>query len=132
MAHPALEPAIDAARYVSFKRVGRYTFCHLDFTTLHAAADARAVLRELQPMMQREGREAPLRVFSDVAGLEMSLAVVSALEDFARANLGVVERSAVVGLTPLQRVALRQIRRLTGRDIREFATRDEAMAYLRD
>jgi hypothetical protein len=28
-------------------------------------------------------------------------------------------------------VALRQIRRLTGRDIREFTTRDEALAFLR-
>jgi hypothetical protein len=58
--------------------------------------------------------------------------VIAALQELARANAPHVTRSAVVGLSLPHRVALRQIRRLTGRDIRDFASREAALAYLRE
>ena len=62
----------------------------------------------------------------------MSLPVISALQELARANAPhVTQESAVVGLSLPHRVALRQIRRLTGRDIRDFSNRNDALAYLR-
>jgi hypothetical protein len=129
MRHLPNEPT--PARHVSFELAGAYTMCYLDFTSLHEATGACELLQEIQPIMQAAGAERPLRVLTDVRGMEMSLAVVAALEEVARHNAGIVERSAIVGLSPLHRVALRQIRRLTGRDIREFGARQEALAYLR-
>jgi hypothetical protein len=129
MGHLFDEPT--PARHVSFEPAGAYTLCHLDFTSLDEATGASAVLREIQPIMQAAAADRPLRVLTDVRGMAMSLAVVAALEEVARHNAGIVERSAIIGLAPLHRVALRQIRRLTGRDIREFGTRDEALTYLR-
>jgi len=72
-----------------------------------------------------------LRVLTDVSGSKMSLPVIAAMQELARANAPHVTKSAIVGLSLPHRVALRQIRRLTGRDIRDFASREAALAYLR-
>src|SRR3954447_21447284 len=92
------------ARHVSFERSAAYSLCYLDFTALDEATEACAVIREIQPIMQTAGAGGPLRVLTDVAGMEVTLAVVAALEEFARANAGIVERSAIIGLTPLHRI----------------------------
>jgi hypothetical protein len=115
---------------VTFTPEGEYTLALLDFTNIRDAAEALSVIREAR---EQVSRSAPLslRMLTDIMGSQMSLPVISALVDMARANEPFVTRSAVIGLALPHRVALRQIRRLTGRDIREFGSRDEALAYLR-
>jgi hypothetical protein len=117
-----------AAR-VSFEACGEYSLCILDFsgiqnveTGLEVVAEAKRLISEQPPFS--------LRVLTDVTGSHMSLSLIAALQDLARANAPYVTKSAIFGLSLPHRVALRQVRRLTGRDIREFATRDEALAYL--
>ncbi len=75
----------------------------------------------------------PLRsalVLTDVTGSKISEAAVEALKKLAMHNKPFVKASALLGLSPLTRVVFRAIIALTRRDIRPFATRDEAMAYL--
>jgi hypothetical protein len=55
---------------------------------------------------------------------------VDALKKLAAHNKPFVKASALVGLSPLTRVVFRAVIALTRRDIRAFATRDEAIAYL--
>lgn len=115
---------------VKFTAEGEYTLCLLDFSNLRDRDEALAAIQDAK---QQIAATPPfsLRVLTDVTGSQMSLPVIAALQDLARANEPHVTRSAVIGLSLPHRVALRQIRRLTGRDIREFATRDEALGYLR-
>jgi hypothetical protein len=126
----SLDHAPTTAQRVRFELAGEYTLCYLDFQDCHNAeqalagiAQAKAIIATMPPFS--------LRVLTDVTGSHLSLPVISAMEDFARSNAPYVTKSAVVGLSLPHRVALRQIRRLTGRDIREFLTADEALAYLR-
>jgi hypothetical protein len=125
-----IHDAPTTAQRVRFESAGEYTLCHLDFAgirdsevALAAIAEARIAIAATPPFS--------LRVLTDVTGSHMSFPVIVGLQDLARANAPHVTKSAVVGLSLPHRVALRQIRRLTGRDIREFAVRDEAVAYLK-
>lgn len=118
------------ARRVEFQPAGAYTFCHLDFTGIQ---DSDEALREITEARHTIAETPPgsLRVLTDVTGSRMTLVVIAALQELARANTPHVQRSAIIGLSVVHRVALRQIVRLTGREIREFETRDAAMEYLR-
>jgi hypothetical protein len=126
----SLDHAPTTVQRVRFESAGEYTLCYLDFQgartadeSLTAIAAAKAAIAKTPPFS--------LRVLTDVTGSHMSLPVIIAMEDLVRSNAPHVTKSAVIGLSLPHRVALRQIRRLTGRDIREFATVDEALAYLR-
>src|SRR5947209_19401165 len=114
--------ALAMASRVSFERCGEHTLCLLDFSGvqstdvgLAAIAEARCTIAGQQPLS--------LRVLIDVSGSRLSRPLFLAMEELARANAPYVVRSAIFGLSLPQRVSLRQLRRLTGRDIREFTTR---------
>lgn len=115
---------------VTFEPCGEYSICHLDFAGILETAVALEAIAEAK---RRIAEQAPfsLRVLTDVSGSRVSLPIIIALQDLARSNAPYVTKSAMFGLTLPHRVAIRQIRRLTGRDIREFTTKDEALAYLR-
>jgi hypothetical protein len=69
-------------------------------------------------------------VLTDVSGSNMSEASIDALKKLAAHNKPFVKASALVGLSPLTRIVFRAVIALTRRDIRAFATRNEAIAYL--
>ena len=70
-------------------------------------------------------------VLTDVTGSKASEAAIDALKKLAAHNKPFVRASALVGLSPITRVIFRAVVALTRRDIRPFATREEAIAYLR-
>jgi len=113
-----------------FERAGDFTLCFLDFQGVKDTEDAFAAIAAAKIAISKTP-PLSLRVLTDVTGSKMSLPVIAALQELARANAPHVTRSAVVGLSLPHRVALRQIRRLTGRDIRDFTSREAALAYLR-
>lgn len=115
---------------VRFEPVGEYTLCYLEFQDIKSAEEALAVISDARQAIAAMPPFS-LRVLTDVTGSHMSLTVIAAMQDLARANAPHVTKSVVVGLSLPHRVALRQIRRLTGRDIREFTDRAEAEAFLR-
>lgn len=112
-----------------FESAGEYTICFLDFSGMQTADEALTAIAAAKEVIAQTPPFS-LRVLTDVAGSALSLPVIVAMQDFVRSNAPHVTKSAVIGLALPHRVALRQIRRLTGRDIREFTTRDEALAYL--
>jgi len=115
---------------VTFEQCGEYCICYLDFAGIRevdvaiaAINDAKRIIAEQPPFS--------LRVLTDVTGSLMSLPIIMAMQDLARSNAPYVTKSAMYGLSLPHRVALRQIRRLTGRDIREFTKKEDALAFLR-
>lgn len=118
------------ASRVRFEPAGEFTLCFLDFQELSSAEEALAAIAAAKDAISAT-QPFSLRVLTDVKDSHMSLPVIAALQDLARSNAPHVTKSAVVGLSLPHRVALRQIRRLTGRDLREFTSRDEAIAFLK-
>lgn len=114
---------------VRFEIASDFTLCFLDFQDLRTLEDLKAAMAAARPAIDAAAPFS-LRVLTDVSGSHISATAVFAMQEFVRANAPFVVKSAVVGLSLPHRVALRQIRRLTGRDIREFTSRDEAIAYL--
>lgn len=127
---PSVCDAPTAVLRVRFEAASEFTICFLDFQDIQETDLALAAIAEAK----RRIAETPpfsLRVLTDVTGSHMSFPVIVGMQDLARSNAPHVTKSAVVGLSLPHRVALRQIRRLTGRDLREFATKEEALAFLR-
>ena len=125
-----VELAPPATERIRFESAGEFTLCFLNFQDVQDTDEAFAAIAAAKIAI---GKTPPfsLRVLTDVSGSKMSLPVIAALQELARANAPHVTKSAVVGLSLPHRVALRQIRRLTGRDIRDFTDRNTALAYLR-
>jgi hypothetical protein len=69
-------------------------------------------------------------VLTDVTGSKASEAAIDALKKMAAANKPFVKASALVGLSPITRLIFRAVIALTRRDIRPFANRSEAIAFL--
>jgi hypothetical protein len=118
------------ASRVRFEPAGEYTLCFLDFQNIRSAEEAMAAINAAKEAVAATPPFS-LRTLTNVEGSHMSLPVIAAMQDLVRTNAPHVTKSAVVGLSLPHRVALRQIRRLTGRDIREFTSVEAALEYLR-
>jgi hypothetical protein len=116
------------ARITTRMDVG-FVFCSFDFTNLHDEHEAVAVFDDAKRFVS-EAAPNSLRILTDLGNTRMSAPVVAKLTELARHNAPFVQRSALVGLALVHRIALRQIIRLTGRDLREFKSRSDALAYL--
>jgi hypothetical protein len=119
----------DRIRFEGRADAGTYTLCVLDFTDITTAEIAINVIEDAQRRIIAMP-PASVRVLVDVEGSFMSLPVIAALERLALADAPYVQRSAITGLSFAHRVVLRHIRRITGRDIRDFTSRGDALAYL--
>ena len=89
---------------------------------LHHSAVAKKLISS-QPRGQ-------VLVLTDVTGSNFSQKSLESLKDLMQHNRPYVKASALVGLSPLTRVVFRAVMALTGRDIRVFESRKEAIAYL--
>jgi hypothetical protein len=90
---------------------------------LHAIEEARAFV-ERQPK--------GVLVLTDVTGSTFDQRVVDALKDLAEHHKPFVAASAIVGLSPIQRVVYATVVKLTGRVIRPFTSVEEAQDWLVD
>ncbi len=91
--------------------------------------EARAAIAEARAFMETQPRGSVL-LLTDVSGSSFDQGVVDAIRELAAHHKPWVKASALVGLTPLMRVLYRAIVALTGRDIRVFETRAEAIGHL--
>jgi hypothetical protein len=101
-----------------------------DFTNIRTDDEAFEAIREAKALVSARPPKSLLAI-TDVSGSRMSLAVIAALRELVSYNEPYVIKSAVIGLTVVHRIALRQIVNLTGREIHEFASREVAMDWLR-
>jgi hypothetical protein len=89
---------------------------------LHRSGEAKKLISS-QPRGQA-------LVLTDVTGSNFSQRSIDSLKDLVQHNKPYVKASALVGLSALTRVVFRAVMALTGRDIRVFETREQAIAYL--
>ena len=115
---------------VSIRREIDGALCIFDFSNIRTDSDAFDAINEAKAVVSSAAPKS-LLALTDVTGSRMSLPVIAALRELVAHNEHYVIKSAVIGLTVVQRVALRQIVRLTGREVREFPSREIAMNWLR-
>jgi hypothetical protein len=101
-----------------------------DFSNLMRVEEALAAIAEAQAFMQRRPRDRSALLLTNFTGSIYNQEVTDAMRRLAKDHQPYVRASAVYGVTPIMRVILRAIIALTGRDIRLFATHDDAVAYL--
>src|SRR5437879_10271811 len=106
------DPTPTPASRVRFEPAGEFILCFFDFQDLRSAEEALAAIDAAKAAVA-ETPPFSLRVLTNVEGSHMSLPVITAMQEMVRAIAPHVTKSAVVGLSLVHRVALRQIRRLT-------------------
>jgi len=101
-----------------------------DFSNIAQPYEAIAAIAEARAFMQTRPRDRSTLLLTNFTGSIYNQEVTDAMRQLAKDYQPYVRASAVYGVTPIMRVILRAVMALTGRDIRLFATHDDAVAYL--
>jgi hypothetical protein len=101
-----------------------------DFSHVPSADEALRYIEEARTFMQQQGKGVLL--VTDVTGAAFDRRVVAAMQDLATHHKPYVVAAAIVGLSPMARIAYTAISRLTGRSIRAFDDLDAAKDWLAD
>jgi hypothetical protein len=96
--------------------------------TIHYPKDVDT-LPELADQLLKDGTKVNLLSIIE-PGAAMTSDLTRKAKDFATKVTPVVERSAVVGVTGIKKVALGSVRLVSGRDIQAFDTEAEAIRWL--
>jgi hypothetical protein len=101
-----------------------------DFSKIDDLATALATVAEARTFMKSRAQDHTTLVLSDFSEMFFNQSVTDAIRKLAGDHEPYVRASAVVGLTSIMRIILRAVVALTGRDIRMFERREEAIAWL--
>jgi hypothetical protein len=101
-----------------------------DFSRILDVETALASISEARAFMQTRPRDRSTLLLTDFTGSTFNQDVTDAMRQLAADHKPYVRASAVFGMTAIMRVILRAVITLTGRDIRLFGKREEAIAYL--
>jgi hypothetical protein len=101
----------------------------LDFSRIRDPDNHLHLNDEARRLVAAQGHGNAL-VLTDVSDSAFTERAVNSLRDLARDNTPYVLASALVGLSALTRVVFRAVVSLTGREIRAFGSRADAMGWL--
>jgi hypothetical protein len=101
-----------------------------DFSEVSTVEEGLRAIDEARVFVERQRQPAGVLLLTDVSGSTFDQRVVDALKELAQHHKPFVAASAIVGLSPIQRVVYATVVKITGRIIRPFTTRDEAMDWL--
>jgi hypothetical protein len=99
-----------------------------DFSNVTSADEGIRAIEEARAFVEQQPKGVLL--LTDVTGSTFDQRVVDAFKDLAQHNKSLVAASAIVGLSPIQRVVYAAIVKITGRIIRPFTSIDEAKDWL--
>jgi len=100
----------------------------IDFSKLDAAGQ-RNVIAEAGPVIWAESQHSVLTL-TDVSGASIDKASVTAMQEYISKNKPFVKAAAVVGASGLHRAILNTSTMITRRELRAFASEDEARTWL--
>ncbi len=101
----------------------------LDFSDRTEPEPDPVLLEEAHRLIASHAPQEAL-VLTDVTNSAFNTTTIDMLRAFVTRNKPYVRASALVGLSAITRIIFRAVTTLTGRDIRPFETRKEAIAYL--
>jgi hypothetical protein len=123
---PALGPA-DRTRVIEHKG---HAIILMDFSQLKVPQETLAVIDAATRFVAAQPKVQNLRTLVDVSGSVYDYDVLEALKALAAHNKPWVLAGAVVGLSPLRRLAVRIVCFFSGRKLASFKTLEEAKEWL--
>jgi len=99
-----------------------------DFSSVQTPEEGMRAIEEARAFVEQQPKGVLL--LTDVTGSTFDQRVVDALKDLAEHHKPFVAASAIVGLSPIQRVVYATVVKITGRVIRPFTSSEEAMDWL--
>src|SRR3954469_7792264 len=103
-----------------------------DFSNVADPQAALAIFDEARQFMARRPPDKSTRLVTDLSGSNFNQKVVEGIKRLGEHHRPYVGASAIIGVSPIMRVVWRAVVALTGRDIRLFESREQAIAYLKD
>ena len=100
-----------------------------DYSPPITEAEGLAVMDECRRLVAQQPPQS-LLLLTDVTGAYFNTRAVQGLKELAAHNSPYVRRSAVVGVSGLQKIIYQAVQRFVKRDIVLFATRPEALDWL--
>jgi hypothetical protein len=101
-----------------------------DFSQVRSAEEGLRAIDEARAFI--EGQPPGALVLTDVTASTFDQRVVDALKELAEHHKPFVAASAIVGMSPIQRVIYATLVKITGRVVRPFTTLEEAKDWLVD
>jgi hypothetical protein len=99
-----------------------------DFSNVQTPEEGMRAIEEARAFVDRQPKGVLL--LTDVTDSTFDQRVVDAMKELAEHNKSFVAASAIVGLSPIQRVVYATVVKITGRVIRPFTSIDEAKDWL--
>ena len=103
-----------------------------DFSKVSTVEEGLRAIDEARVFVERQRQPAGVLLLTDVSGSTFDQRVVDALKELAQHHKPFVAASAIVGLSPIQRVVYATVVKITGRIIRPFTTQEEATVLMAD
>jgi hypothetical protein len=102
----------------------------LDFSGLPDPTDTKRFVDEAREFIARLPRDGSALTLTDVRGSRYNVEVLQSLKELAAHNKPYVARAAVATDSGLHRVGIMAVAAFSGRAMRGFPNRDEALAWL--
>ncbi len=100
-----------------------------DLSNLSDIEESIAVVYKTMNLVATQAPKS-VRLLTDVTGTPFNARGVEALKVYAKSNTPYLKASAVAGVAGIKKIVVDSIIRLTGRDIRSFATTEDALDWL--
>lgn len=101
----------------------------IDFSHLQAT-EVLALITEAKQVVAQQPQQS-LLTLTDVTQIGFNKEVIAALQEYALHNKPYVKAAAIVGITELLKNVEESIQKASARQLKNFATREEAQAWLR-
>jgi len=102
---------------------------YMDFTYLRDYEDIKSIIDSSREYIRVQDENSALTL-TNLEGMHFNSEIKNAFSSFIGGNKPYVRASAVIGLSGLLRMMYNGVNRLTGRDIRSFNSKDEAIDWL--
>lgn len=116
------------ARVQQINHKGKTVF-QMDFTNLNNINDIKGVISDSIKYIRSQPPSSVLTL-TDLNGMHFSNEIKDLFSDFIKGNKPYVKAGAVVGLNGLQQILYNGLMKLTGRDIKSFASIQTAKDWL--
>ena len=115
-------------RVTSITLRGKKIIC-MDISEFTTDAQIAPVLAATQAAVKGMGPKGAL-LLTDVTNAKYNLETAEMAKNFVKSNTPYMKASALIGLTGIHMILYQALIRISGRDIRLFNTRDEALTWL--
>lgn len=102
---------------------------YLDFSNLKEVRDIENVIEGASKVIQNQPDTSVLSL-SNLEGMHFNTAIREAFISFVKDNKPFIKASAIIGVKGLSKIAFNGLVSVTGRNLKAFSTKEEAISYL--